>query len=120
MAESDIRQFLDEVVKFIRELPVDFENCRNLSECRQAAARSVRAAAPDLVQRLPLLLSVLAATYIEQVINFLVELAVRSKCPIAYLTPEETCRLNEAGFSSREQILIGRLRDRLTDNDTLS
>ena len=120
MVESDLQRCLDEVVRFIRTLPVDFDHCRNLSECREEATRSVREVAPAFIQRWPILLRLLAATSTEQVIEFLVDLAVRSKCHMAYFTPEERCSLSGAGLSSREQLLLGRLRERLADNETIS
>ena len=120
MAESDIRRCLDEVVEFIRALPVDFENCRDLSECKEAASKSVQEAAPSFLERWPVLLRLLAATSSDQVIDFLVDLAVRSRCPMAYLSPDENHQLSEFGLSSREQLLLGRLRERLVDDDARS
>ena len=117
MAESDLQRCLDEVVELIRALPGDFNHCRDLAECRELATRSLRHAAPPFVQRWPILLKMLAATSTEQAIDFLVELAIKSRCPMAYLSADEKHRLNEAGLSTREQLLLGRLRERLNHND---
>lgn len=120
MAESELRQCLDEVVEFIRALPVDCHDCGDLAECQEAVSRSVREAAPPFIQRWPMLLRLLAATSTGQVIDFLVDLAVRSKCPMQYLSPGEKDLLSGAGLSSREQLLLGKLRERLKNNAGLS
>ena len=93
MAEPDIRRCLDAVVELIRALPGDFDNCRDLSECKELATKSVQEAAPSFLQQWPVLLRLLAATSTDQVIDFLVELAVRSRCPMAYLSPDESYQL---------------------------
>ena len=120
MADSDLQRCLEEVVVLIRALPVDFDNCRDLSECIESATKSVQEAAPAFVQRWPVLLRLLAATSSDQVIPFLVDLAVRSRCPMAYLSPDENYQLSESGLSSREQLLLGRLRERVENNDAPS
>jgi len=117
VAESELQRCLDEVVEFIRALPADCEHCRDLSECREVAARSIREAGPAFVQRWPILSTLLAATSSEQVFEFLIELAVKSKCPMAYLSPCESSQLSKEGFSSQEQLLIGRLLEHITNND---
>ena len=119
MAESNLQRCLDDVVEFIRALPVDLDQCRDLSQCREVVTRSVQEAAPAFVQRWPVLFSLLAATSIEPVIDFLVDLAIRAKCPLVHLSVDEQNQLVEEGLSSHEQILLGRLRERLTNNDTL-
>ena len=117
MAESDIQRCLDEVVEFIRTLPVDFDHCRDLSECREAATRSLREAAPPFVRRWTVLFRLLAATSSEQVIDFLADLAIKSKCPLAYLSVDENSRLSVAGLSPHEQLLLGMLRERFEEHD---
>ena len=120
MAAPEIRQCLDAVVEFIRALPVDFDNCRDLSECKEIASKSVQEAGPSFLQGWPVLLRLLAATSSNQVIDFLVELAVRSRCPMAYLSADESYQLSESGLSSHEQLLLGRLRERVKNNDAPS
>ena len=105
------------MVEFIRALPVDFDHCRNLSACQEAAARSVREAAPPVVQRWPVLPRLLAATSSGQVVDCLTELVARSKCPMAYLSPDENTRLSLVGLSPDEQLLLGRLRERFEERD---
>jgi len=116
VAESDIQLALDEVVEFIRALPGNSDDSDDLSECQEAVKRSVREAAPAFVRRWPILWTLFAARTCEQVIDVLVDLAIKSKCPMLYLTPLEKSRLTEAGLSSREQLLLGRLRERLKDD----
>ena len=117
MAESDLRRCLDEMVEFIRTLPVDFDHCRDLSEWWEAVTRSVWEAAPPFIQRWPVLVCLLAAASSEQVIDFLVDLAIKSKCPLAYLSADDQNQLTEAGLSSNEQLLLARLRERFEDHD---
>lgn len=117
MDESDIQRALDEVVEFIRALPGNFDDCDDLSECQEAVDRSVKEAAPAFVQGWPILSTLFAARTFEQVIDVLVELAIRSKCPMMYLTPLENSRLTKAGLSFREQLLLRRLRERLNDEE---
>ena len=120
MAESNLQRCLDDVVEFIRALPVDLDQCRDLSQCREVVTRSVQEAAPAFVQKWPVLFSLLAASSIKPVIGFLIDLAIKAKCPLVYLSVDEQNQLVDAGLSSREQILLGRLRERLTNDDTLS
>jgi len=120
VAESDLQRCLDEVVEFIRALPVDLDQCRDLWQCREVATRSVQEAAPAFVKRWPVLFRLLAATSSEQVIDFLVDLVIKSKCPLAYLSVDEQNQLTEAGLSSREQLLVARLRERSEDHDAKS
>jgi len=113
VGDSDIQQALDELVEFIRALPVDYDD---LSMCQKVVTEKVRESAPAFVRRWPILFTLLAATSSEQVIDTLVDLAIRSKCSLMYLTPFENSRLSEAGLSSREQLLLGRLRERFKDD----
>jgi len=120
VAESDIQRALDEVVEFIRALPVDSDDYDDLSMCQEVVTQKVRESAPAFVRRWPILFTLLAATSSEQVIDTLIDLAIRSKCSLIYLTPFERSRLSEAGLSSREQLLLGRLRERLKDDESSS
>ena len=83
----------------------------------QPGRECVQEAAPAFVQRWPVLLRLLAATSTEQVVDFLTDLAVRSKCPLAYLSADEETTLSLAGLSPYEQLLLGRLRERLEEDD---
>ncbi len=117
MAEPDIQRALNEMVEFIRALPLDCDDHDDLFECRKAVARKIREAAPAFVGRWPILMTLFAASTSEQVVDVLVDLALRSKCPMMYLTPLEKSRLSEAGLPPREQLLLGRLRERLKDEE---
>ena len=116
MVESDIRRALDEVAEFVRALAVAGDNCLDFLDCRNKVTDFVVEAAPLLVERNPILLELLAATSAYQITDFLMELAVRSKCPLAYLSPAEKHSLHQSGLSSREQLLLGRLRERLRNS----
>jgi hypothetical protein len=61
-------------------------------------------------------MSLLAATFTERVIDFLLDLAVKSRCQLTYLSTDETHQLSWAGLSSREQVLLGILRNRFYDS----
>ena len=114
MADSDIQRALDDVVEFIRALHTPGAD-DDLATCIEALTRSVKQTAPAFVRRWPILRTLLSATSDEQVFDFLVDLAITAKCRSVYLTPEEQAQLEEIGLSSSEQLLLGRLRQRIRD-----
>ena len=117
MAESDkqraLNESLYEMVEFIHALPLDCNGHADLFECRYAVTRKVREAAPAFAGPWPILMTLFSVRTCERVIDVLVDLVLRAKCPMWYLTPQEQSRLREAGLSSGEQLLLGRLRERL-------
>ncbi len=117
MPELDKQQALNkslyEMVEFIHALPLDCNGHADLFECRDAVTRKLREAAPTFAGPWPILMTLFAVRTCEQVIDVLVDLVLRAKCPMWYLTPQEKSRLREVGLSSGEQLLLGRLRERL-------
>jgi len=115
VVEPDILRALDDVVEFISALPLYCDDNPDLFE--EVITRKVKEAAPTLVQRWPVLLTLLAAKSTEEVIETIADLAVRAKCSMMYLTLIEKSRLSEAGLSLPEQLLLGRLRERLKNEE---
>lgn len=116
MYDSRIKRAIEEVVEFIRALAVTCDGHCDQLPCRTIISRLVRQTGPALLLRHPILLEVLAATSSEQLVEFLVDLALRSKCPVTYLSKPERRQLSGVGFSPREQLLLGRLRERIQNN----
>jgi hypothetical protein len=116
MYDSRIMRALEEVVEFIRALAVTCDGHCGQLPCRTIISRRVRQTGPALLLRHPILLEVLATTSSEQLVEFLVDLALSSKCPETYLSRPEIRQLSGLGFSPRQQLLLGRLRKRIKNN----
>ena len=117
MAESDIQRALDEVVEFIRALPIPGDCCDDLLVCRNALTPFVREAVPGLVRKYPILLVLFAATSTDQLSDCLVDLAVRTRCGMEILSSDEEHRLRQLGLSPHGELLLRRLRERLKYDD---
>ena len=117
MVESNIRRALDEVVEFIRALPIPGDCCDDLLVCRNSITAQVREAVPALVGRHPILLVLMAETSIDPLTDWLVDLAVRSKCAREILSSAEEHRLRQLGLSPHGELLLRRLRERLKNDE---
>ncbi len=122
MAESEkardlLNEALIEMMESIHSIPMDCNGHTDLFECRNVVNGKVRDAAPAFVASWAILKILFSARACEQVIDALVDLALKAKCPMMYLTRLERSRLSEAGLSPREQLILGRLRERLKDEE---